>query len=122
MFIPTIIFSTWYLKYRGVYVYSGTKVSNANTAMRELHPFNNKELRSNIEKLDASVLELTGSKARWYSYMYSLNRTASLVDIGSSVLMLHGIYGKGGGMKITGIVPNINPLTHIIPPPHRACI
>ena len=62
MLRPIINYSTWYLKYKGVY--ARARVSDANMEMRELHPFNNKELRVGPSKLDVSVFELTGRKAR----------------------------------------------------------
>ena len=85
--------------------------------MRELHPLNNKELRESPSKLDASVFELAGSKAHWYSDMSPLQKQSSTISIGYPVLMLHSISSKGRDMKTTTISTNINLLRYLIP--HR---
>ena len=104
------------MRYRGLD--SGTRVSDVNMVTRELHPFNNKELRVSQSKLDVSELELTGRKARWYARMSPLHTHASSVAKASSVLILHCISMKGRDMNIARIVSTIDLLRyHILPLP-----
>ena len=82
MFTPTRNYSTRNLKYRGVDL--GYIVRDVNMSMRELHKLNNKELKESTSKLDASVLELMGSKPYWYSDISPLHTNASYVAMDSS--------------------------------------
>ena len=92
-----------------------------NTAIREIHPFNNKELRLVLPKSDASVLDYTGIQYQWYVDIFPLHKNTSSVDIGTSVLMIRSISMKLRDMKITRIVPNTNLLKYLTPPLHSSC-
>ena len=72
----------------------GSKSCDLNMVIREIQPFNNKDLRLIPYKLDAGVLYLTGIQSRWYVDIFPLHTNTSSVAIGSSVLMFHSIFEK----------------------------
>ena len=89
-------------------------------SIREIHPFNNKQLRLIPSKLDDIVLYMIGILPHWYVDIFPFHKNASSVAIGSSVLMLRSIYRKLSAMKITRIVPKTNLLEYLIPLPHES--
>ena len=99
---------------------TGIKSCDVKMTIRDVKPFNNKELRLITSKLYASVLDLTGIKLHWYVDIFPLHTNNSSVVIGSSVLMIHSIYRKLGDIKINRIVPTTNLLKYLTPPQHAS--
>ena len=80
----------------------GSKSCDLNMVIREIQPFNNKDLRLIPYKLDAGVLDLMGIKSHCYADMFTFHTNTSSVSIYYSVFMIQSIFRMVSVIKLPG--------------------